>query len=73
VTTKRLGTPESNAEYTHVIPAGVWFAAELENKNSFAFVGCTVSPGFDFADFTMGKKEELLAQCNSPVVARLTR
>lgn len=73
VTTKRLGPPESNAEFSQVIPAGVWFAAELEDKNSFAFVGCTVSPGFDFADFTMAKKEELLALCSSPLVQRLSR
>jgi predicted cupin superfamily sugar epimerase len=39
-----------------------WFAAELENKKSYSLVGCTVSPGFDFNDFVIGKQEELLNQ-----------
>jgi predicted cupin superfamily sugar epimerase len=37
-----------------------WFAAELENKKSFALIGCTVSPGFEFDDFTLGNKQELI-------------
>jgi len=37
-----------------------WFAAELQNKHSFALVGCTVSPGFHFDDFNIGKRTELL-------------
>lgn len=44
-----------------VIAAGTWFAAELEDKNSFALVGCTVSPGFDFRDFELAEKEKLTA------------
>ncbi len=37
-----------------------WFAAELVDKTSFALIGCTVSPGFDFEDFVLGKREELI-------------
>jgi predicted cupin superfamily sugar epimerase len=33
----------------HVVPAGVWQAAEP--LGDFAYVGATVGPGFDFADF----------------------
>jgi len=37
--------------FCHVVPAGVWQAAEpLDDE---ALVGCTVAPGFDFADFAM--------------------
>jgi hypothetical protein len=43
-----------------VIKAGTWFAAEVENKNSYSLVGCTVAPGFDFKDFIFGKRDELL-------------
>lgn len=43
-----------------IIPKNNWFAAELTNKNTFALVGCTVAPGFDFEDFEMGKRELLL-------------
>ena len=39
---------------------GTWFAAEVENKESFSLVGCTVSPGFDFKDFEMADRNKLL-------------
>ncbi len=41
----------------HFVPAGNWFAST--SLGEFSFVGCTVSPGFDFNDFVMGKKAEL--------------
>ncbi len=37
-----------------------WFAAEVMDKKSFALIGCTVSPGFDFSDFELANKEFLL-------------
>lgn len=37
-----------------------WFAAEVLSKRSFAFVGCTVAPGFDFSDFELGKRDKLV-------------
>ena len=40
-----------------IIPANSWFAARP--LSTFAFVGCTVSPGFDFEDFEMGEKQLL--------------
>jgi predicted cupin superfamily sugar epimerase len=43
-----------------VIKNNHWFAAELIDKTSFCLVGCTVSPGFDFEDFELAKREELL-------------
>jgi len=42
------------------IPGGTWFAANIINTNDFSLVGCTVAPGFDFADFELGKRGELL-------------
>ncbi len=45
----------------HVVPAGRWFGAFLPKGEGYALVGCTVAPGFDFADFEMGKKDELFA------------
>lgn len=44
----------------HVVPAGYWFGAYPNPKSRFAFVGCTVAPGFDFADFEMAKRGDLL-------------
>ena len=43
-----------------IIPKEEWFAAELMDKSSYVLVGCTVAPGFEFADFEMGEKSELL-------------
>lgn len=34
-----------------VVPKNTWFGARLINQKSYALVGCTVSPGFDFNDF----------------------
>jgi len=44
-----------------VIPAGVWQAAVPVGKR-FALCGCTVAPGFDFADFEMPSRAELLGR-----------
>jgi predicted cupin superfamily sugar epimerase len=43
------------------VAAGAWFAARLLEPQSYALVGCDVAPGFDFADFEMGRREELIA------------
>ncbi|HEV8284346.1 MAG TPA: cupin domain-containing protein [Chitinophagaceae bacterium] len=50
------------AAFQIVIPAGVWFAAEPVADNLFTLAGCTVAPGFDFADFELADKNELLQQ-----------
>ena len=58
-----------------VVPAGRWFASRVENENGFALVGCTVSPGFDFNDFEMANREELMSEypLHSEVIKSLTR
>jgi predicted cupin superfamily sugar epimerase len=43
-----------------VVPANVWQAAEPEAEP--VLCGCTVAPGFDFADFEMGTAEALLGE-----------
>lgn len=37
--------------YCHVVPAGVWQAAEPLAET--VLVGCSVAPGFEFSDFEM--------------------
>lgn len=39
----------------HVVPAHWWQAAEP--LGAFAYVGATVGPGFDFADFSFGRAD----------------
>ncbi len=41
------------------VMAGDYFAAEVTDKNSYSLVGCSVSPGFEFEDFTMPHCDEL--------------
>jgi len=40
----------------------VWQGSRLVAGGSFALLGCTVSPGFDYADYETGKREVLLRQ-----------
>jgi predicted cupin superfamily sugar epimerase len=58
-----------------VVPAGYWFASHVANWKSFAVVGCTVAPGFEFADFEMGKRGELVARYpqHRKLIEQLTR
>ncbi len=46
--------------YQYTILKENWFAAEVIRKDSFALVGCTVSPGFEFDDFIIGKRNDLI-------------
>ena len=42
-----------------VVPAGVWQGARLVGDGKFALLGCTVTPGFDYADYRGGSYAEL--------------
>ena len=49
-------------EFQFTVPQNCWFAAHLINKNGYALVGCTVAPGFEFADFFLADKKQLSEQ-----------
>ena len=53
---------ENGFLFQQVVKAGCWFASKPVHENGFAFVGCTVAPGFDFEDFEMGEKNVLMQQ-----------
>jgi predicted cupin superfamily sugar epimerase len=58
----RLGKDIANGEtYQAVVPAGCWFASRPANGTEYALVGCTVAPGFDFADFELAYADKLIA------------
>jgi uncharacterized protein len=69
----------SNAEagevFQAVVKAGCWFASQGRDRSSFALVGCTVAPGFDFEDFEMAKRADLVKAYpqHRGVIERLTR
>jgi predicted cupin superfamily sugar epimerase len=45
-----------------VVRKGLWFASRCSTSAGFSLVGCTVSPGFDFRDFEMADRNDLLKQ-----------
>ncbi len=58
-----------------VVRAGCWFASHVADWKSLAVVGCTVASGFDFEDFELGKRGELVGRypLRREVIERLTR
>ncbi len=66
--------PEKNQVFQALIPKGCWFAAKVIKPDSFSLIGCTVSPGFDFEDFEMGRFEILskLFPQHSQLIRQLT-
>lgn len=56
-------------ELQHVVAAGDWFGAYPEEGSPFCLIGCTVAPGFDFADFELGDRGKLLR--DFPVAAEV--
>jgi predicted cupin superfamily sugar epimerase len=65
------GVPEdillgSNADkgevFQAVIPAGTIFGATVNDKDSYSLVSCMVSPGFNFDDFELMGREDLLSK-----------
>ncbi len=67
--------PGKNAWYQWVVPAGCWFASEVAPGGEYAFVGCTVSPGFDFADFELATTDALVDRYpnHTDLIRRLCR
>ena len=45
-----------------VVKREVWQGARLIEGGSWALLGCTVSPGFEYEDYDTGKREELIAK-----------
>lgn len=59
----------------YVVPAGAWFAAIPVAGGAYSLLGCTVSPGFDFADFEMADRAVLAREFPTcaDVIARFSR
>jgi uncharacterized protein len=51
ITRSLIGPVERNMQPLRVVSADFWQAARP--TGAYALVGCTVGPGFDFADFSM--------------------
>lgn len=66
---------DSNEVFQFTVPANVWFASCLRKNNGYGLVGCTVAPGFDFADFEMANRKEMLNEFphHKDCIEKLTR
>lgn len=62
--THRLGNALAHPGTTFqaVVRAGDWFAARCTDPATFALVGCTVAPGFEFSEFELADVDALAAQ-----------
>jgi uncharacterized protein len=63
LTIHQLGPDVDRGESLQVvIPANTWFGAKVIQPDSYTLSGCTVSPGFDFQDFAMADRNQLLSE-----------
>lgn len=72
----KLGNQMGNNEVCQAtIPAGCWFGASVDDKESFSLVGCTVSPGFHFDDFELAQRDDLIRTypAHEAIIRMLTR
>ena len=44
-----------NNNFHFIVEANNWFA--MESTGEFSLIGCTVAPGFDYADFELAPKD----------------
>lgn len=67
--------PENGEVFQAVVPANTWFASRVKQAASYALVGCTVAPGFDFQDFEMAERHQLITQFpqHEQIILQLTR
>jgi len=51
---------EQGQTFQALVPKGTIFGSTVDEPNTFSMVGCTVAPGFDFNDFKLFERHELL-------------
>ncbi len=72
----RLGSDLAAGEWPQVLaPGGTWQGSRLVPGGKWALLGTTVAPGFEFADYTSGRRGELIAAYPdfAELIAALTR
>jgi predicted cupin superfamily sugar epimerase len=64
LSTRKLGhaLEHPGTVFQAVVPAGHWFAARCCDPSTYALVGCTVAPGFEFSEFEIADTDKLAAQ-----------
>ena len=75
-TQQHIGKDIANGELPYaVVKHGRWFGGTVDKKDSYSLVGCVVAPGFDFDDFELARREDLLRSfpAHRAVIEALTR
>ncbi len=61
----------------HCVKANTWFGCYTNIPNSYSFMGCTVSPAFQFEDFELASRKKLaelytFSESDLEIVEKLT-
>jgi hypothetical protein len=70
-----LGAEVERGQRPQILVPAETLQAAVNRSAGYALCGCTVTPGFDFADFEMPRGDELVGRFpeHEPVIRRLTR
>lgn len=58
--TIHLGSVQEGFEAQALVEADQWFASRVSEGGSWSLAGCAVAPGFDFADFELADRKDLV-------------
>lgn len=75
LTRHRLGLDVEKGQQPQImVPAGSIFGSAVDEENSYSLVGCMVAFGFDFRDFKLFSRKELLKAYpqHEEIIIRLT-
>ena len=66
--------PHQGQQIQVSVPGGSWLGAEVKQGEEYALLACIVAPGFEFEDFELATREELLTEYagQREVIERLT-
>jgi len=66
---------QKGEHFQYTVKANTWFGSRVKEGGLFSLVGCTVAPGFDFQDFEMAKREDLLRKFpqHKAIIEEMTR
>ncbi|AWT44178.1 MULTISPECIES: cupin domain-containing protein [Streptomyces] len=54
--------PRAGQHVQYTVPAGTWMGGRVADGGAWTFFGCTMAPGFTYADYEHGDAAELTAR-----------
>jgi len=72
---EKLGpNPDNGESFQIIIKAGCWFGATVDKSDTYSLIGCFVSPGFEYIDFELAEREELIKKYpeHNSIIQKLT-